>query len=404
MKRLSSIVALVFIVLLSLTGGFGWQSVAAATTAVAPAPDPEKLFRMAESALHAGNLDEAEHEFRQVLGLNPAVAGAYANLGVIYMRRQQWPQALDMLHKASNLAPDLAGIRLNIGLVYYRQRKFQAAIEPFESVVQQMPDSYQARYLLGFCYFFNGRWADTVTILEPLWGQVSAADQLNYLYVLGRSAELAKNVTLEEKAYAQMAEIGQGSPEFRMIIGKSHLNRGEYDESVSELEAAAQAGPKLPLVHYYLGMAYLRKQDLERARTEFKKDLALEPDAAFTYEQLGKVESTLQNEAEAAKDFRRAIKLDPQSVDSRMELARIDERKKQYPAALAQLDEIIRLDKDNARARYLRGQVLLRMGREKEGRDELAVATRMLEERRSARHKELEGETVSSPELEREPQ
>jgi predicted negative regulator of RcsB-dependent stress response len=87
-----------------------------------------------------------------------------------------------------------------------------------------------------------------------------------------------------------------------------------------------------------------------------------------------------------------------------MELARIDERKKEYPAALAQLDEIIRLDKDNARARYLRGQVLLRMGREKEGRDELAVATRMLDERRAARHKELEGESVPGPELAREPE
>jgi len=404
MKRLSSIVALVFIELVFLSCGLAWLSVAAAKTAVRTVQDPEKLFRIGESALHAGNLDEAEHEFRQVLGLNPAVAGAYANLGVIYMRRKQWPQALEMLHKASKLAPDLAGIRLNIGLVYYRQKQFQAAIEPFESVVEKMPDSYQAKYLLGFCYFFNGRWADSVTILEPLWEQVSAADQLNYLYVLGRSAELSKNVALEEKAYARMTEIGQGSPEFRMIIGKSHLNRGEYDESVSELEAAAQANPKLPLVHYYLGMVYLRKQDLDRARSEFQKDLTLEPDAAFAYEQLGKVESTLQNEAEAVKNFRRAIKLDPQSVDSRMELARIDERKKEYPAALAQLDEIIRLDKDNARARYLRGQVLLRMGREKEGRDELAVATRMLDERRAARHKELEGESVPGPELAREPE
>ncbi len=309
-----------------------------------------------------------------------------------------------MLHQAEKLAPDVAGIRLNIGLVYYRQKNFRAAIEPFESVVRQTPGSYQARYLLGFCYFFDSRWADTVATLEPLWEQVSAADQLNYLYVLGRAAELSKNTALEEKAYARMAEIGQGAPEFRMIIGKSHLNRGEYDDAVRELEAAAQADPKLPLVHYYLGMTYVRKQDYERARAEFQKDLAQEPDAAFTYEQLGKVEATLQNEAEAAKDFGRAVKLDPQLVESRMGLAKIEEQKKEYPAALAQLNEIIRLEKDNASARYLRGQVLLHMGREKEGREELAVATKMLNEQRAARHKELEGEPVASPELAREPQ
>jgi tetratricopeptide (TPR) repeat protein len=189
-----------------------------------------------------------------------------------------------------------------------------------------------------------------------------------------------------------------------MIIGKSHLNRGEYDDAVRELEAAAQADPKLPLAHYYLGMTYVGKQDYERARVEFQKDLALEPDAAFTYEQLGKVESTLQNEGEAAKDFGRAVKLDPRLVESRMGLAEIAERKREYPAALAQLDEIIRLDNSNAHSRYLRGQVLLHMGQGKKGREELAVATKMLNDQRAARHRELEGETVPSPELAREPQ
>ena len=408
MKPVSSI-GLLFVVLLLLflSSSLSAQSAAPAKTGAGEAQaarDPQKLFEAGEAALHAGKLDEAEHEFRQVLAINPGVAGAYANLGVIHMRRKQWPQALEMLHKAEKLAPDVAGIRLNIGLVYYRQKNFLAAIEPFESVVQQTPGSYQARYLLGFCYFFNSRWADTVATLEPLWEQVSASDQLNYLYVLGRAAELSKNAALEEKAYARMAEIGQGSPEFRMIIGKSHLNRGEYDDAVRELEAAAQADPKLPLVHYYLGMTYVRKQDYERARVEFQKDLALEPDAAFTCEQLGKVESTLQNEGEAAKDFGRAVKLDPQLVESRMGLAKIAERKREYPAALAQLDEIIRLDKNNASSRYLRGQVLLRMGHEKEGREELAVATKMLNDQRAARQKELEGEPVPSPELTREPE
>jgi hypothetical protein len=44
------------------------------------------------------------------------------------------------------------------------------------------------------------------------------------------------------------------------------------------------------------------------------------------------------------------------------------------------------------------------MGREKEGREELAAATKMLNQQRAARHKELEGETVPSPELAREPE
>ena len=385
--------------LLLLFSAVGVQGQSAALTA-----NPEKLFVAGEAALRENKLDEAERDFRAVLAVDPGVAGAYANLGVIHMRRKQWPQALAMLHKAGKLAPAVAGIRLNVGLVYYRQKDYLAAIQPFESVVQQAPDSYQARYLLGFCYFFNNRWADTISALEPLWGQVQASDQFNYLYVLGRAAENAKNTALEEKAYARLAEVGQGTPEFQMIMGKSHLNRGEYDEAGRALEAAAQADPKLPFVHYYLGMTYLRKQELERARTEFQKDLAIEPDEAFTYEQLGNVESTLQNEDEAAKNYRQALKLNPRLVASHMGLAKIEERRRNYRVALAELDEVIRLDQGNASARYLRGQVLVRMGREKEGRTELATATKMLNQQRAARQKELEGEPAPSPELAREPQ
>jgi tetratricopeptide (TPR) repeat protein len=415
MNRVSSIgVIFVVLFLLFLSSGMtsgvtnmtSVQSTAAPakkTAGAAPAArDPQKLFEAGEAALHAGRLDEAERAFQQVLAINPGVAGAYANLGVIHMRRKQWPQALEMLHKAEKLAPDIAGIRLNIGLVYFRQNDFGRAIQPFESVVQQSPDSYQARYLLGLCYFFNDRWTDAIGALEPLWGR--ASDQLNYLYVLEHAADKAKNPALEEKAAARLVEIGEGSPEFHLLMGKAHINRGEYDDAVKDLEAAAQADPKLPFVHFNLGLAYVHKQDYDRARDEFHKDIALEPDVPFGYEQLGSLESTAGNEDEAATNYRSALKLDPQRINSRMGLAKIEEHRRHYAAALSELDHIIRLDSGNASARYLRGQVLMRMGREKEGREELASATKMLNEQRAARHKELEGETVPSPELAREPE
>jgi tetratricopeptide (TPR) repeat protein len=408
MNRVSSI-SVFFVVLLALllahaAGAQGTPPAKTKTTAgEAPAAqDPQKAFAAGEAALRAGRLEEAERAFQQVLAINPGVAGAYANLGVIHMRRKQWPQALAALQKAEKLAPDVAGIRLNIGLTYYRQNDFARAIRPFESVLAQSPDSYQARYLLGLCYFFNDRWSDAIGALEPLWAK--ASDQLNYLYVLEHAADKAKNPALEEKAAARLVEVGEGSPEFHLLMGKGYLNREEYDDALKELDAAAQADPKLPFVHFNLGLAYVHKQDYDRAREEFHKDIALEPDVPFAYEQLGSLESTAGNEDEAAKNYRSALKIDPQRIVSLMGLAKIEEHQQQYAAALSDLDQVIRLDSGAASARYLRGQVLVRMGREKEGREELASATKMLNEQRAARHKELEGETVPSPELAREPQ
>jgi tetratricopeptide (TPR) repeat protein len=364
--------------------------------------NPQKLFEAGEAALHAERLEEAERDFRRVLAVDSRAAGAYANLGVIHMRRKQWTQALEMLHKAEKLAPQIAGIRLNIGLVHFRQNDFRSAIQPFESVVKEAPDSYQARYLLGFCYFLGDRWTDTIAALEPIWGR--ASDQLNYLYVLGIAAYKAKNSALEEKALGRLVEIGENSPEFHLLMGKAHLNRAEYDEALRELETAAKADPKLPFVHFNLGLAYVHKQELEKARTEFQADIAIEPDVVFGYEQLGGLEATLGNEDEAAKNYRQALKLNGQLVSAHMGLAKIEEHRGHYAAALSELDQVIRLDSGDATARYVRGRVLMRIGREKEGREEYAAAAKIVNQQQKAQQKELEGESVPSPELAREPE
>jgi tetratricopeptide (TPR) repeat protein len=364
--------------------------------------DPRQLFQRGEAALKSGSLDESEHEFRAVLAIDPQVAGAYANLGVIYMRRKQWPQALEMLRKAEHLAPQIAGIRLNIGLVYYRQNDFRNAISPFESVVHDAPDSFQARYLLGLCYFFVERYGDAASTLEPLWSQASG--QLNYLYVLGIAANKAGRADLEQRALSHLVEIGQNSPEFHLLMGKAHLNREEYDEAITELELAAKGDPSLPFVHFNLGMAYLKKQDLEHAKAEFLKDIAIEPDVTYNYDQLGQVYYLQQQDQEAEKMFRKALHLDPQLASSHFQLARVYQRENRYAEALTEVDAALKLDPDSPGIHYLRGQVLQRMGRVQEAKAEMQTFTEMSNAAREKRHQELESGPMPNPELTQEPQ
>jgi tetratricopeptide (TPR) repeat protein len=367
-----------------------------------PGSTPQELFLRGENALRDGNLDEAERCFKQVVAMDDGVAGAYANLGVIYMRRKQWNQALTMLHKAERLAPKVSGIRLNIGLVYYRQNIFNSAIAPFESVVRDQPDSLQGRYLLGLCYFFNERWADATKVLAPLWTQES--NQLNYLYVLGIAAGKAGQHELEDRALGRLVEVGQGSPEFHLFMGKAYLNRQEYDKAATELEAAAQGDPKLPFVHFNLGLAYKHKRDLDRAKAEFLKDAAIESDVAFDYDELGSIYAAQQQEEEAEQNFRRALRLDPQLLTSRLGLAKIYQHQDKYKEALAELDAARKIDPDSYNVHFLRGQNLLRLGRKQEGQAELDSATRILNTDRAKRQQELDTESVPSPELRQEPQ
>ena len=91
----------------------------------APATNPRAeaaaAFVRGQQALQTGDLATAEAAFQKVLSIDPQAAPAYANLGVIAMRRQQWDRALAQLEKAEKLDPRMTGIRLNIALVKYRR-------------------------------------------------------------------------------------------------------------------------------------------------------------------------------------------------------------------------------------------------------------------------------------------
>jgi tetratricopeptide (TPR) repeat protein len=182
------------------------------------AADPGQVFAQGQAALAQGDLERAERSFRQVLALDPKAAAAYANLGVISMRRKQWEAALTNLKKAEKLAPQISGIRLNIGLAYYRQNDFWHAIPAFESVVKDQPDSAQARTLLGQCYFFTERWLEAVDVMEPAWAQQSR--DLNYLYVLDIAADRAERNQVRDRALARLVEVGGDSAEVHMLLGK----------------------------------------------------------------------------------------------------------------------------------------------------------------------------------------
>ncbi len=264
-------------------------------------------------------------------------------------------------------------------------------------MVRDQPDAPQPRHLLGLCYFFAERWADAAHTLEPLWSQESG--KLSYLYVLAIAAHRARLNELDERATAQLVKTGDGSPEYHLFMGKAHLNLDQYDMALADFRAAAEANPKLTFVHFNMGLAYLKKQDYERARDEFLKDATVEPDLAFNYDELGDVYSLLQQNDKAEKNYREALRRDPRLVNSYVGLAKVYQRGDKYPQALRAIDAASEIDSRRTDIHYIRGQILIHMGRREEGKKELETSVRIDNERRAEKEKQVEGESVPSPEL-----
>jgi tetratricopeptide (TPR) repeat protein len=366
--------------------------------------DVQARFAEGQKSLQDGDLDAAEAAFRQVLAADPGSAAAYANLGVVAMRRKEWDRALTLLRKAAKLAPEVSGIRLNIGLVKYRRGDYRGAIPDFASVVREQPDSQQARYLLGLCHLFAERFADAVTTLEPLWPQKE--NDFMYLYVLSVAADGAAQRELSGKALARLVQVGGDSAEFHLMLGKAYLNRQESDKAIVELQKAAGMNPSLPFVHFNLGIAYVRTGDNARGEKEFLQDIHVEPHVPDTYELLGEFYRRAARDSEAEKCFREALQRDPKMWGSLSGLAKIHLRQEKVQQALEEIDRALRLAPSAQNLHFVRGQILRKLGRREEAEKELTMAAQT---RNAAVEKDREADAlgngrVPNPELKQQPQ
>jgi Flp pilus assembly protein TadD len=366
--------------------------------------DAQASFAKGEAALKRGDLVGADAAFRRVIAADPHAGAAYSNLGVIAMRRQEWDRALSWLQKAEKLEPSVPGIRLNIGLVKYRRGDYPGAVAPLASVVRDQPDSFQARYLLGLCYVFTERYADAVTALERLWPRES--NNFMYLYVLGIAAHNSGQKELDEKALARLVEVGGDAPEFHLILGKAYLNRHEPEKAIAELQRAESAKPGMPFLHFGLGIAYMRVNDNERAEAEFRKEIAVEPDLPDIYEQLGEFYLKAGKDEQAEMAFHAALHRNPKMPASLFGLAKINVRREKYPLALTQIDGAVRYAPDSQNVHFMRGRILMKLGRREEAQKEMLTAKRLLDAS-ADKDKEpasMDDSRVRNPELAEPPQ
>src|SRR4051794_8668199 len=102
--------------------------------AVTGAEPAEAIFQKAVSALAAKNYESAEQGFLAVLKIEPRNVGALGNLGVVYSRTLRFADAIRVYRQALAIVPGEKLLSTNLGLVYIRQEQYTAALPLFEKL------------------------------------------------------------------------------------------------------------------------------------------------------------------------------------------------------------------------------------------------------------------------------
>jgi tetratricopeptide (TPR) repeat protein len=94
-------------------------------------------------------IEQAIEAYRKVLELNPGAAGALVNLGTIYYRQRQFPQAERYYMEAIVADPSYPLAQFNLGNLYDEQGRLKEAFEYYRRTLELNPNYADAHFNLA---------------------------------------------------------------------------------------------------------------------------------------------------------------------------------------------------------------------------------------------------------------
>jgi tetratricopeptide (TPR) repeat protein len=115
-----------------------------------------------------GRFNEASSELRRAQQLDPLSLIINADLSRPFYYARQWDRSIEQCRKTLEMDPNFAPARRYLGLSYMGKRMYAEAVEEFKKASSASGDSSLMRSELGHAYALAGQAADARKILDDL--------------------------------------------------------------------------------------------------------------------------------------------------------------------------------------------------------------------------------------------
>ncbi len=269
---------------------------------------------------HAGQLAEAEQEFRIVAAQVPNSPEARNNYGAILLRLGRKPAAAREFEASLRLNPKQAGALVNLARIHFESgqvAELRTARDLFDRAWTISPDAETAR-------------ARVVVSLRLGDGGAATSAYRDYLSALSN------------------APAGVTGPPLRAELGTALLEAGLYREAASELQVAVDANPSESNSVVSLAKAYRGSNDLALARRTLEAALARGLQGASLYAELAEVYEREGRAENAIPAMRMATELDPNNELYRFRYTMLLTDTSAPQAAILRLQEALKVFPDSA--------------------------------------------------------
>jgi tetratricopeptide (TPR) repeat protein len=344
------------------------------TCAVAAARGQDDLRQTAAQLQQEGRVPEAEAAWRTVLEKNPADAEAYANLGLLEARQEQYKAAIQSYRKALALNPAMSGVRLDLGLSLFKSGDFAAAIETFQPLLHAAPaaspETLRLKTLIGLAHYGLGEYGAAVPYLK----EATAADPQNlpFRLALAQSCLWSKQYQCVLDVYHEILTLNAESAEADMLAGEALDEMKDKAAAAEQFRAAAKADPKMPDVHFGLGYLLWGLLEYDEAAKEFQAELVNNPNHAPALAFLADSDIKMGNPDAAQPLLEKAIRLDPKLELAHLDLGILLSDAGKREDALHELETAERINPNDQEAHWRLGRFYKSIGRNQEAAAEFA--------------------------------
>lgn len=296
----------------------------------------------------AGDPIEAAAEFEAALNLDPGHGRALGNSGVLRLRSDALPDALEHLRLACALDDRSALLWSNLGVALCRSESVNEGILAFREALLRDSQLFEAHYNVGKVYAdallpdmaerylqralaLRPRSPEALTtmgVVKALMGQTplaakhfARADELRprqprILLNLGLCETLAGNFVAAARHFKQVSQIEKDDPEPYAHLGWMLLKQGSTSHAADELKLALHKNEKLAHAHNNYGLCLMFQGSYDGALLHFKRALHLDPTLVGVHYQIGGAHALLDQIELAVKSWEAAGNHEPGHVDN----------------------------------------------------------------------------------------
>ncbi len=281
--------------------------------------------KRADQYYAAGQLDQAEIEYKNVVKHAPQNVQAWSRLGMIYFDEGRIREAAPALKRAWQLDTNNFEARLKLGNIYLDAGNVKEARDAASFALDKEPRNAEAPILLA---------------------EASAA---------------TNDINATRLRLQKMAAAGDTAP-VEVALGTLSFRQRDLKTAEACFQNAVKLDPKFSDAYSALGNLYLAKQDVKQAEQAFKTAMELpssRPEKTLLYAQF----KILTGDSDTGKSLLQAmVKKTPGYLPAWIALAGLVGAEKDYPGGLTLLGNVLSRDSRNLDALLLKARLEMQMG------------------------------------------